>query len=409
MKVLFLCGFFEKNIEKLILQYAKTNIDFAANNFQKKIIQGLKGGNVNYQVMSAPFIGSYPNASKKMFFKINRKKSFLDQTTECTYVNFNNVWGIRNFSRAKALKRELKNFIFGKEKNKLIIVYSVHTPFLEAAVYAKKRDPRIKICLVVPDLPQYMNLSKKISLIYRLGKKYDIKRFCRLNRFVDSYMLLTEQMTEKIDVRHKPYIVVEGIIDSNVFDENERLKQSLNKDECLKYIVYTGAMNQKYGIVNLVEAFEKLSGEHYRLVLCGKGDLDQYVREKATEDTRILVLGQVTAETAREWMLRADVLVNPREDNEEYTKYSFPSKDIEYLTTGNPVVAYILSGMPAIYKNFFYCVQGEGMEKIIRQALESNNLDKFQNFIKYSNAITSTNIINEILKMLFNEDKNEGC
>ena len=50
----------------------------------------------------------------------------------------------------------------------------------------------------------------------------------------------------------------------------------------------------------------------------------------------------------------ADVLVNPRPNNEEYTKYSFPSKNIEYLMTGKPVVAYMLDGMPAHYKKFLY-------------------------------------------------------
>lgn len=379
-----------------MLKQAKGRVEYSANIFQEKLIKGLQKSNVIYEVISAPFIGSYPNRS---FWR--KFKGFSATQNQCSYVSFNNIWGFRNVSRAKSLKKAVKHFIEENIANKLIIVYSVHTPFLEAAVYAKKKDPRIKICLIVPDLPQYMNLSKKVSLIYRLGKKYDIKRFCRLNKFVDSYMLLTEQMTEKIDVRDKPYMVVEGIIDSNVFDENERLKQTLKKDNYLKYIVYTGAMNQKYGIVNLVEAFEKLSGEHYRLVLCGKGDLDQYVREKAAEDTRILVLGQVTAETAREWMLRADILVNPREDNEEYTKYSFPSKDIEYLTTGNPVIANVLNGMSNKYFQFVYTFQ-DNLDKLMRELLilRKDNKTKFEMFKNYAlENLTEETVVKKIFSI----------
>ena len=38
--------------------------------------------------------------------------------------------------------------------------------------------------------------------------------------------------------------------------------------------------------------------------------------------------------------------VNPRQNNEEFTKYSFPSKTMEYLASGVPVVAYKLDGIP---------------------------------------------------------------
>lgn len=32
----------------------------------------------------------------------------------------------------------------------------------------------------------------------------------------------------------------------------------------------------------------------------------------------------------------SEILVNPRNDNNEFTKYSFPSKVIEYLGSGTP-------------------------------------------------------------------------
>lgn len=50
----------------------------------------------------------------------------------------------------------------------------------------------------------------------------------------------------------------------------------------------------------------------------------------------------------------ADVLVNPRQNDDEYTKYSFPSKNIEYLMTGNAVMAYMLDGIPEI-QIILYC------------------------------------------------------
>ena len=58
----------------------------------------------------------------------------------------------------------------------------------------KKIDPSIHICLVVPDLPQFMNLNDKRTLIYDRLKKIDIDIFAKNSKFVDSFVLLTEPM-----------------------------------------------------------------------------------------------------------------------------------------------------------------------------------------------------------------------
>ena len=166
MKIVLLCGYFAKENEQEVNENAKAAVEYSANIFQDKIIGGLEENNCNFDVISAPFIGAFPNAYKKIFFR-----GFKAKQTKCKYVKFNNVWGIRNFSRANSLKRSLKNFIKIKDTQKLIIVYSVHTPLLNAAVYAKKKDPNIRICLIVPDLPQYMNLNiKKKVFCIRLAR-----------------------------------------------------------------------------------------------------------------------------------------------------------------------------------------------------------------------------------------------
>ena len=63
MKVLFLCGVFGKENETEILARAKRPIEYSANIFQEKLIRGFEALGVAFDVLSAPFIGSYPNAS----------------------------------------------------------------------------------------------------------------------------------------------------------------------------------------------------------------------------------------------------------------------------------------------------------------------------------------------------------
>jgi len=90
--------------------------------------------------------------------------------------------------------------------------------------------------------------------------------------------------------------------------------------------------------------------------------------------------------------LKADVLVNPRENNEEYTKYSFPSKNIEYLASGNPVVAYMLDGMGDCYREYIYLLENlsnntKTLIDMLEYALQSNTSerdDRSNSFKKYA-------------------------
>lgn len=367
MKTLIICGVFAKENEYEIVEHARRPVEYSANVFQEKLIRGFEGIDTEVSVISAPFIGSYPNASNIKYFT-----GFEEKQVKYEYVPFNNLWGVRNFSRAASLKKAVNDFAKDADPCKLIVVYSPHTPFLEAAVYAKKKDPKIKICLVVPDLPQFMNLNAKVSIIYKIGKWFDIKKFNRLNSHVDSYVLLTEQMSTKINISGKPYCVIEGIAAMDAFEENERKRANLSVEaDNLKYIVYTGKMNEKFGVIKLVDEFSSTNNDFYRLVLCGSGDADNYIAQKASTDARIMRLGQVTHDEALSWMLRADVLVNPRENNEEYTKYSFPSKIIEYLATGNLTVSYMLDGMPDIYGSLLFTADSKGLMQTIKRALNT--------------------------------------
>lgn len=391
MKILFICGYFEKKTEKEVLDNAKKTVQFSSNIFQMKLIKGFSKYNDSFEVLSAPFIGSYPNES--------RIKKFNGFSEDClyNYVSFVNLWGIRNISRSISLKRRINDFVEIKDDKKIIIVYSVHTPFLEAAVYAKKKDPSIKIFLIVPDLPQYMNLNANITFLYKVGKYFDIRRFNKLNRYVDAYMLLTEQMKQKLCIGEKPYIVIEGIIDEEDLIPDKKVEHCESEKD-LKYIVYTGKMNEKFGVKDLVNAFMMIKNKDCRLILCGSGDCDEYIKSSSSIDSRIQPLGQLSSEESHELQKKADILINPRPNDGEFVKYSFPSKNIEYLLTGKPVVAYLLDGMPRVYADFIYCIREEknhvnAIYRILSDVISHANYDKKEKFYSYAHQKLSAPII----------------
>ena len=68
----------------------------------------------------------------------------------------------------------------------------------------------------------------------------------------------------------------------------------------------------------------------------------------------------------------SDLLINPRPSEEEFTKYSFPSKNMEYMTSGTPLLTTKLVGMPEEYYEYVYLFDDEsveGMSKKIDEVL----------------------------------------
>ena len=105
-------------------------------------------------------------------------------------------------------------------------------------------------------------------------------------------------------------------------------------------------------IGKLLEAFGKIENENLKLVICGFGEAEEIIKEKEKQDSRIVFLGRVDRTDVLALQKNAAVLVNPRQNNEEFTKYSFPSKNLEYLSSGVPLVAYKLDGIPDEYDDF---------------------------------------------------------
>lgn len=359
MRVLFLGGVFDDSHYSELISKTKTYVEYAANNFQKKIIYGFKKNNTPIEVISVPFLGAYPTAYSDIYF--SGFKNMEKDNSGYKYCHFNNFYGYRNISRYHAAKKSLISFINIDDEKKLIVVYAPHTPFIKAANWAKRKDPRIRICLIVPDLPQYMNLSEKVSPIYSFLKSLDLKQFYKENKAIDSYILLTEQMAEVLNVGNRPYKVVEGIY--------EAVSGVSKKNDDIKTIVYTGKLNSAFGIVNLVKAFHRINNPNLRLVICGNGECRDEILHMADDDTRIIFKGQVSSDVARQCILDGDILVNPRPNNSVYTRYSFPSKILDYLASGNPTVAFELDGMPEVYKNFIYYIPENTVESIANTIL----------------------------------------
>ena len=334
-RLLFVGGMFPKDSKKII-EYSKGNVQNAANVLQWGIIRGIiESKKFDVTICSAVFVGSWFKLFRKLFVKN------FEESDKINYIPFLNLPVIKNISRYFTVKRYVKKWVKKYKADKLyIIAYSAHTPFIKAISKIKIKN-KFNFHLIVPDLPQYMNLTTKTSLIYNVFKKIDINIQNKYLINVDSFTFLTDMMSKKYNIYNRPYTVVEGMIDT----ENIVSIHELSK---IKTLVYTGTLEEKYGILNLVNAMEYVKSD-IKLIICGAGSAAYKIKEKAYLTNKIDYRGILSYNESIRVQASATVLVNPRTNNEKYTKYSFPSKNLEYMMWNKPVMAYKLDGIPDEY------------------------------------------------------------
>ena len=116
------------------------------------------------------------------------------------------------------------------------------------------------------------------------------------------------------------------------------------------------------------------------------------ILKAAENDSRIEFLGRLPREEVLRLQMNATVLVNPRQNNEEFTKYSFPSKNIEYLSSGIPVIAYKLDGIPDDYDRYMHYVENNTVEALSEKIMEVCELTLAQ---RYSYGYEARKYVNE--------------
>ncbi|MBR5444198.1 MAG: glycosyltransferase [Paludibacteraceae bacterium] len=172
----------------------------------------------------------------------------------------------------------------------------------------------------------------------------------------DGFIFLTKYMNMTYNPNQKPYIVMEGSVDHTF------IPKTLTQKVSPRVIMYAGAIEAEYGFDTLVRAFISLSQQDIELHVYGGGKFVENLLEFQQIDSRIQYKGVVTNEEIIIAEQEATLLVNPRYSNQEFVKYSFPSKTSEYMLSGTPVLTTKLSGIPDEYFKYLYAFDEETIE-----------------------------------------------
>lgn len=373
INVLFIGGIFTDEIKDKIIMESKNGVQNAANEFQLKFLRSLEStGKIDLDIVSLPFVGHYPFGYKCKKFEYTHSGSFGYDVLE-----FNNIFGVKNFSRTFSLDNYIRKNNYLNTYD-VIFVYSAHNPFLTSMKKLENHNKKSKLVFILPDLPQYMNSTK--NLLFRLLKNADSFSIMKKLKKFENFVVLTDEMKNTLKVNSdQRFLRIEGIAnDVNLTSKGKFQYADFRMSEKTLNLCYTGTLDERYGVKDLIDGFCNITNESYRLILCGAGDSEAYIVDKALSDSRIIYLGQIDSQIARQLQMNCDILVNPRKNDAEYTKYSFPSKIMEYLSTGKPVICYKLDGIPEEYDNVLTYLDGtrDISESLSEKISEISNLDE---------------------------------
>lgn len=343
--------------EELTEQYRKmgSRVNFAGQTLQDALLTGFSECLRHIKIITSWDISPYPKV-KKVFFKKERIEQYGSK--DYVFVGALNLPIINLFARFIKSKRELKRQLSSDEKN-VVFIYEMHSPFLLAATSLKNRIDHIS--LIVPDLPQFM--SGNSGFVHGLIKRLDAYLINKCLKKIDSYVLLSEHMREKLPIGEKPWMVMEGIF------HNTLQEKRVEKDEH-KCIMYTGGAFRRRGLDLLVEAFKKIKDPSYRLWIRGDGDMSEEINKLSKVDSRVRYFPPMDRAALLELEQKATVMVNPTQPSLDFTRYFFPSKTMEYLATGTPTVMFHLGCMPTEYDDYLYYVEEESMVSLRDKLVE---------------------------------------
>ncbi len=342
--------------------------------FDLSVAFGLKQ-QTNVDFISLPPVPSFPK-SKCIYFP--RKVEKVKENLNIEYIPVINLPIIKTVCILFFVLYKI--LIWSKNSNakkKFILLHWPYYPTMLAAYIAKKFTKH-KVILTVPDLPSYsamynnsLNLITKIRTCTNKIKPNLISKF-------DGYVLLTKYMAKKLKIMDKPYTILEGLIrDEDILQEN-----TLENKYPVKVIMYAGAVYEKFGLKKLVKAFNQYVHINCELWLYGSGDFVKEIKEYEHKDGRIKYKGIKFRQDILDAEKKATLLVNPRPTNEEFTKYSFPSKTLEYMASGTPIASTRLAGIPNEYKEYVYWLEDEtiwGLGKKINEIMtkDTKELHRF--------------------------------
>jgi glycosyltransferase involved in cell wall biosynthesis len=189
-----------------------------------------------------------------------------------------------------------------------------------------------------------------------------------LPRF-DGHMVVSRAIADDLVPRRRVCLIDGGVAADRVAPSRADVRA-----EPAFRIVLAGTM-EPYNGFDLVERAMALLPDGYELVVAGAGSLAPQAAALATRDPRVAFRGFLSFEAVVDLYRSADLLLNARLTKTMDTRYFFPSKLMELLVSGTPVLSTCTGHIESEYGRVLYLLRDETPEALAARIQEIRAID----------------------------------
>lgn len=343
----------------------------AGNLAQFGIVEGLLHAGLNVSIRSCPPIAAFPR-SPRLFS--GRKKIVLSSDLKTILVPFINflilrecLQGLYSFFSCLIWALSIRN------QKKIIITYNLYTPPVPF-VFLAARLTRSAFVPIIFDLGMPPgDLGRLRMLIYRISEW--IAR--RLMPKFDGRIVISKHICRDYAPGAHALLIDGGISNSVV---SRLFPIGAMKERESKFVMLcAGSLWKGNGVDLLLEAMKKNPNADVELWFAGSGSESvSHIVECQKHDPRIVYHGLLDHDALFELYKKADLLLNIRLTQSMNTAYLFPSKFLEYLVVGKPVLSTCVAHIEEVYGNFCYLLKEETSSALSERILEIMKIPKLE-------------------------------
>lgn len=311
MKIIYLTTAQDEKDYRSFMKVWKIPLNSSNQNFHEKFIRSLA---INNQV---DVISVRPFSRSKT--KVGKLKSETKSMGNLTWHYVVRKGG--RISRALFTKGQVESVLKALDyKNSVVITDTINKTIVKSIASLKKKY-NLKVLGVCTDSPSNISGTKRSYTMFLLENCKDF----------DGYIALTSGLNDLFNPSGKPSYIFEGIVEDRSFKPSEEKKND--------YFFFGGALMEKYGVYKLIEAYKELNPKYVDLYICGHHGDKEKIKDASKGYSGIKFLGLLPMNKVMEYESQSLACINPRPYSQDLDRFSIPSKTLEYMSMGRPVIS----------------------------------------------------------------------
>lgn len=175
-----------------------------------------------------------------------------------------------------------------------------------------------------------------------------------------------------------------------------------------KILLYAGDFSDLAGIKVFTEQFISLDPAGMELHIYGRGD-GKVLEDLAQQNDKIKFIGFVDQDVLKSGMGQAYAFINPRNEELDFKLNTFPSKMLEYLSFGKPILSTQLKSVPSRYNQFLVLYQSNDIESLRKgiQQISDMTIEDYCIFAEEAKNLCINNSwskrVEEVMNQIYNK------